>query len=133
MRWEAAADGGGGGGGCVVITEDAPPPGAASGHMSFGGFRPALESLQVQAKHVVVAQPICTRTVHTCHSCSLHGHGYCQLGVCRSAAPPSSVHLPASFVHRQLCASRARIVTGRIPAQWVKMFIWLDGFPLLAG
>jgi hypothetical protein len=48
MRWEAqAGDAGGAGGGCIVITEDAPLPGAVSGHMSFGGFSPALESLQV--------------------------------------------------------------------------------------
>ena len=46
MRWEAAADGGGNGG-CIVITEDAPLPGASLGHMSFGGFSPALEAMQV--------------------------------------------------------------------------------------
>ena len=46
MRWEAAADGGSGGG-CIVISEDAPLPGTSLGHMSFGGFSPALEAMQV--------------------------------------------------------------------------------------
>ena len=34
-------------GGCIVISEPDPPPGALLGHMTFGGFNPALEQLQV--------------------------------------------------------------------------------------
>ena len=83
MRWEAAADGGGGGGGgCVVISEDAPPPGAGLGHMSFGGFSPALEAMQVQREK----QPELSSVIWAVWSCwalwarcNLSGHGCVRL------------------------------------------------------
>ncbi|CAL5227237.1 g10161 [Coccomyxa viridis] len=37
-------------GGCIVISEPDPPPGALLGHMTFGGFNPALEQLQEEAE-----------------------------------------------------------------------------------
>ena len=34
--------------GCIIISEPDPPPGALLGHMTFGGFNPAIEQLQVR-------------------------------------------------------------------------------------
>ena len=34
--------------GCLVISEPDPPPGALLGHMTFGGFNPAIEQMQVR-------------------------------------------------------------------------------------
>ena len=34
--------------GCIIISEPDPPPGALLGHMTFGGFNPAIEQMQVR-------------------------------------------------------------------------------------
>ena len=33
--------------GCIIISEPDPHPGALLGHMTFGGFNPAIEQIQV--------------------------------------------------------------------------------------
>jgi hypothetical protein len=66
MRWEASADGDGGGGGCVVISEDAPLPGAGLGHMSFGGFSPALEAMQVRMRSLDALIGIASHVPNLC-------------------------------------------------------------------
>ena len=34
--------------GCIIISEPDPPPGALLGHMTFGGFNPVIEQMQVR-------------------------------------------------------------------------------------
>ncbi|CAK0757636.1 hypothetical protein CVIRNUC_002557 [Coccomyxa viridis] len=36
--------------GCIIISEPDPPPGALLGHMTFGGFNPAIEQMQKEAE-----------------------------------------------------------------------------------